>query len=119
LLIVGSAVFISAQNEKNEPSSLLARNIEALGQWEGDDGTGGGGGWLWKKEWASCPIEGQIILDSSCGSLRAGISYKLTASILAQIENCSVTYTIVGEHQGEKSYCRDGWVPWCSKDECR
>jgi hypothetical protein len=35
LLIVGTAVFTSAQNVKSEKASLLVRNVEALAQSEG------------------------------------------------------------------------------------
>lgn len=97
---------------KSEFSYLLMQNVEALADKEYS-------GWLWKKEWVACKFDAQIILDSSCGGLSAGVQYKLTAEVEAELENCSVTITYIGGSDGEKSYCRDGWTPWCAKDECR
>jgi hypothetical protein len=37
LLVTGSRIIFSAQETQSGQSSLLARNIEALGQWEDDD----------------------------------------------------------------------------------
>jgi hypothetical protein len=33
-LVAAGAAFVFAQNNKPDPKSLIARNIEALGQWE-------------------------------------------------------------------------------------
>ena len=91
-------------------SDLMLENLEALARGEFP-------GLLWKKEWVKCPIAGQIILSSDCAGFSAG-TYAYSLDLLAQLSSCTYTMTVVEPHEGEKSYCRDGWN-FCSKDDCR
>ena len=94
-------------------SPLMKANLEALTNGEID----GGSGLLWEKHWVTCPIAGQIIVITGNASIMAG-TYAYDTSILAQLENTIAIYTVVEPHNGQKSYCYDGWK-LCSEDPCR
>ena len=86
-------------------------NVQALSDNEN------GFGWLWEKHWEDCKFAEQIIVHQDSNVIMAG-TYVYSVSLLARLNEASVSYTIIYGGEGQKSYCYDGWS-WCSEDDCR
>jgi hypothetical protein len=124
LLLVGAAFssYRAYQAYTNSQNELLMLNLEALannesgGRTENNDGYTG---WFWHKDWVECEFSARIIILSSSQGYRAGATYKYTAELAAELHSKGVTITIESGGKGLKSYCKDGWSPFCSINECR
>ncbi len=94
---------------------LVMQNLEVLSRAEEGDGKWYG------EDWQPCPIIQQIIVHSGCGGVSAGTYTGSFGTILAKLDACGGRYTLVGEHEGQKSYCKWGWG-WgliCWSEDCR
>ena len=113
-LVVSAATVVGVKtyNYYSMPP-LMRANLEALTSEE----INGGSGLLWKKHWVKCPIAGQIIVTVGNSSISAG-TYAYSTYILSQLENTTAVYSFIEPHQGQKSYCYDGWN-FCMEDDCR